>query len=163
MGEEWGARTPWQFFSCFPDEKMREAVRTGRTAEFSEHGWGDVEVPDPNAESTFTNSQLDWDEPAQEPHATLLQVYRELIALRRAWPELSDPWLERVDVDFDEDARTVVLHRGRLRVATNLGPDPVSIDMRAPIDRILLASEPAEGEDTALSLGPEAFAVVLVG
>jgi maltooligosyltrehalose trehalohydrolase len=56
-----------------------------------------------------------------------------------------------------------VLHRGRLRVATNLGPDPVSIDMRAPIDRILLASEPAEGEDTALSLGPEAFAVVLVG
>ena len=163
MGEEWGARTPWQFFSCFPDEKMREAVRTGRTAEFSEHGWGDVEVPDPNAESTFTNSQLDWDEPAQEPHATLLQVYRELIALRRAWPELSDPWLERVDVDFDEDARTVVLHRGRLRVATNLGPDPVSIDMRAPIDRILLASEPAEGVDTALSLGPEAFGVVLVG
>jgi maltooligosyltrehalose trehalohydrolase len=163
MGEEWGARTPWQFFSHFPDEALREAVRNGRTAEFGEHGWGDVEVPDPNAESTFTDSKLDWDEPAQEPHATLLQVYRELIALRRAWPELSDPWLERVDVDFDEDARTVVLHRGRLRVATNLGPDPVSIDMRAPIDRILLASEPAEGEDTALSLGPEAFAVVLVG
>ena len=124
MGEEWGARTPWQFFSHFPDEQMRDAVRTGRTAEFSEHGWGDVEVPDPNAESTFTNSQLDWTELEHEPHATLLQVYRELIALRRAWPELSDPWLERVDVDFDEDARTVVLHRGRLRVATNLGSGP---------------------------------------
>jgi maltooligosyltrehalose trehalohydrolase len=161
MGEEWGARTPWQFFSHFPDEAMREAVRNGRAAEFGEHGWGDVEVPDPNAESTFTDSTLDWDEPAQEPHATLLRVYRELIALRRAWPELSDPWLDKVDVDFDEDSRTVVLHRGRLRVAVNLGGDAVSIDLQAPVGRILLASEQAEGQDTALTLEPEAFAIVL--
>ena len=162
MGEEWGARTPWQFFSHFPDETMREAVRTGRTAEFGEHGWGDTEVPDPNAESTFTDSKLDWDELEQEPHATLLRVYQELIALRRAWPELSDPWLDRVDVDFDDDARTVVLHRGRLRVAANLGGDAVSIDLRTPVDRILVASEPAEGEGTALTLEPEAFAIVSV-
>jgi maltooligosyltrehalose trehalohydrolase len=162
MGEEWGARTPWQFFSHFPDEALREAVRNGRTAEFGEHGWGDVEVPDPNAESTFTESKLDWDEPAQEPHATLLRVYRELIALRRAWPELSDPWLDKLDVDFDEDSRTVVLHRGRLRVAVNLGGDAVSIDLHAPVGRILLASEEAEGQDTALALQPEAFAIVLV-
>jgi maltooligosyltrehalose trehalohydrolase len=162
MGEEWGARTPWQFFSHFPDEALREAVRNGRTAEFGEHGWGDVEVPDPNAESTFTDSKLDWDEPAQEPHATLLRVYRELIALRRVWPELSDPWLDKLDVDFDEDSRTVVLHRGRLRVAVNLGGDAVSIDLHAPVGRILLASEEAEGQDTALALQPEAFAIVLV-
>jgi maltooligosyltrehalose trehalohydrolase len=162
MGEEWGARTPWQFFSHFPDESLREAVRNGRTAEFGEHGWGDVEVPDPNAESTFTDSKLDWDEPAQEPHATLLRVYRELIALRRAWPELSDPWLDKVDVDFDDDSRTVVLHRGRLRVAVNLGGDAVSIDLHAPVGRILLASEQAEGQDTALTVEPEAFAIVLV-
>jgi maltooligosyltrehalose trehalohydrolase len=162
MGEEWGARTPWQFFSHFPDEALREAVRNGRTAEFGEHGWGDVEVPDPNAESTFTDSKLDWDEPVQEPHATLLRVYRELIALRRAWPELSDPWLDKLDVDFDEDSRTVVLHRGRLRVAVNLGGDAVSIDLHAQVGRILLASEEAEGQDTALALQPEAFAIVLV-
>ena len=162
MGEEWGARTPWQFFSHFPDETMREAVRTGRTAEFGEHGWGDTEVPDPNAESTFTDSKLDWDELEQEPHATLLRVYRELIALRRAWPELSDPWLDKVDVDFDDDARTVVLHRGRLRVAVNLGGDAVSIDLRTPVDRILVASEDAEGQGTALTLEPEAFAIVSV-
>ena len=162
MGEEWGARTPWQFFSYFPDEALRDAVRTGRTAEFGEHGWGDAEVPDPNAEATFTDSKLDWAEPAQEPHATLLRVYQELIALRRAWPELSDPWLDKVDVDFDEDARTVVLHRGRLRVAANLGGDAVNVDLRTPVDRILLASEPAEGEETALTLNPESFAIVAV-
>jgi maltooligosyltrehalose trehalohydrolase len=163
MGEEWGARTPWQFFSHFPDESLREAVRVGRTAEFGEHGWGDVEVPDPTAESTFTDSRLDWEEPAQEPHATLLRVHRELIALRRAWPELSDPWLDRVDVDFDEGARTVVLHRGRLRVVVNLGAGTASVDLRAPVGRILLASEATKGTDTVLALEPEAFAIVLVG
>ncbi len=163
MGEEWGARTPWQFFSHFPDEAMRDAVREGRTAEFGEHGWGDVEVPDPNAESTFDDSKLDWDELDDEPHATLLRVYQELIALRRRWPALSDPWLDRIDVAFDEDARTVVLHRGPLRVVVNLGGDTVAIDLNAPIERILLASEPAEGDDTALTLGPASFAIVALG
>jgi maltooligosyltrehalose trehalohydrolase len=163
MGEEWGARTPWQFFSSFPDESLREAVRTGRTAEFGEHGWGEDTVPDPSADATFTDSQLDWDEPTQEPHSTLLRVHQELIALRRGRPELSDPWLDKVDVDFDEEARTVIVHRGRLRIAVNLGPDAVTIDLHAPIQRILLASEPAEGEDGALTLDPESFAVVELG
>jgi maltooligosyltrehalose trehalohydrolase len=163
MGEEWGARTPWQFFSHFPDESMRDAVRTGRTAEFGEHGWGDATVPDPNAESTFLDSKLDWDELDDEPHATLLRVYQELITLRRQWPALSDPWLDRIDVAFDEQARTVLLHRGTLRVAVNLGGETVTIDLNAPIERILLASEPAEGHETALTLGPESFAVVALG
>ena len=163
MGEEWGARTPWQFFSYFPDESLREAVRKGRTAEFAEHGWGDAVVPDPNAESTFQDSKLDWDEPTQEPHATLLTVHRELIALRRARPELSDPWLDEVDVDIDEIARTVVLHRGRLRVACNLGGEKVTLGLLAPIGRILLASEPVEASEDALTLPPEAFAIVELG
>jgi len=160
MGEEWGARTPWRFFSHFPDASLREAVRKGRTEEFAEHGWGDADVPDPNAESTFTDSGLDWSEAEQEPHATLLTLHRELIALRRAHPELTDPWLEDVEVDVDEDARTVVLHRGRLRTAVNLGGDEVTLALNAPIDRILLASEPVEGHDDALTLRPESFAVV---
>jgi maltooligosyltrehalose trehalohydrolase len=163
MGEEWGARTPWQFFSYFPDEALRDAVREGRRSEFAEHGWGDVTVPDPNAESTFLDSKLDWDEPNQEPHATLLRVYRELIALRKAWPELSDPWLDEVEVATDEAARTVVLHRGRLRVACNLGAEAVTFDLGGPIHRILLASEPVEGDVEALTVPPEAFAVVDVG
>jgi maltooligosyltrehalose trehalohydrolase len=159
MGEEWGARTPWQFFSYFPDEALRDAVREGRRREFAEHGWGDAEVPDPNAESTFEDSKLDWDEPAQEPHATLLRLHRELIALRKAWPELSDPWLDDVGVGGDDAGRTVVLHRGTLRVACNLGSEAVTLDLEAPIERILLASEPVKGDGTALTLPPESFAI----
>lgn len=162
MGEEWGARTPWQFFSHFPDADLRDAVREGRTAEFAEHGWGEQEVPDPNAESTFLDSKLDWAEPTKEPHATLLRLHRELIMLRRTFPELSDPWLDEVEVEADEEARTIVLHRGRLRVACNLGGDSVSVAVGV-LHRILLASEPVEGSGGAVTLGPESFAILQLG
>jgi maltooligosyltrehalose trehalohydrolase len=160
MGEEWGARTPWQFFSRFPDPGLQQAVRDGRRAEFADHGWSDAdEVPDPNAESTFTDSTLDWSEPEQEPHATLLRMHRELIALRRTWPELSDPWLDPVGVDVHEQARTLVIARGAMRVVVNLGPEPVTLSLGSTITRILLASEPTRSDDDSFTVPAEAFAI----
>jgi maltooligosyltrehalose trehalohydrolase len=160
MGEEWGARTPWQFFSYFPDPDLREAVRTGRTAEFAEHGWGDAAVPDPNAEQTFLDSKLDWDEPDREPHRWLLETYQDLIALRKAHAELSSPWLEDVEVEVDEAARTIVLHRGPLRLAVNLGGGTAVLTMDAPVSRILLASDRAKADGRELALAAESYAVV---
>ncbi len=160
MGEEWGARTPWQFFAHFPDRALNDAVREGRRSEFAEHGWdADEQVPDPTAEQTFHDSKLDWHEAEQEPHATLLTTYRELIALRKARPELSDPWLDEVEVDVDEEARTLVLHRGALRLAVNLGEGAVTFALGLPVRRVLLASEPVEIDDDALTVGPESFAI----
>ena len=164
MGEEWGARTPWQFFSHFPDERLNNAVRQGRRSEFASHGWDTAEdVPDPTDVQTFLESKLDWAEPTEEPHATVLATHRELIALRKARPELSDPWLDEVDVDVDEDARTIVLHRGRLRLAVNLGDDPVTFDLGLPIARVLLASEHMHIDGEALTLSPESFAIAELG
>jgi maltooligosyltrehalose trehalohydrolase len=164
MGEEWGARTPWQFFAHFPDQALNDAVRIGRRQEFAEHGWDsdEEEVPDPTTEETFRDSYLDWSEPEEEPHSALLIAYRELIALRKARPELSDPWLDEVEVDVDEEARTLVLHRGGLRLAVNLGDEPVSIALGA-IERVLLASEPVEVDGDALTVSPEAFAIAQLG
>ncbi|MDQ4117112.1 MAG: malto-oligosyltrehalose trehalohydrolase [Actinomycetota bacterium] len=162
MGEEWGARTPWQFFSHFPDQGLRESVRKGRTAEFAEHGWGDQVVPDPNDEQTFLDSKLDWSEPEQEPHATLLRTHRELIALRKAWPELSDPWLDGIGVDVHESARTLVVNRGDLRVVVNLGPEPVTLSLGATITRILLASEPTQSREDEVTVPAEAFAIARI-
>jgi maltooligosyltrehalose trehalohydrolase len=68
-----------------------------------------------------------------------------------------------VEVDVDEAARTVVLHRGRLRTAVNLGGEPVTLALDGAIGRILLASEPVEGHDDALTLRPESFAIVQLG
>ncbi|MEQ3552338.1 malto-oligosyltrehalose trehalohydrolase [Pseudonocardia nematodicida] len=160
MGEEWGARTPWQFFSRFPDPGLQKAVREGRRSEFADHGWADsAEVPDPNADATFLDSKLDWSEPEKEPHATLLRMHRELIALRRAWPELSDPWLDSVGVDVHAEARTLVVNRGAMRVVVNLGPDPVTLSLGSTITRILLASEPTRSEDDSFTVPAEAFAI----
>ena len=160
MGDEWGARTPWQFFSRFDDPALQQAVREGRRSEFAEHGWSDAdEVPDPNAASTFTDSTLDWSEPEQEPHATLLRMHQELIALRRAWPELSDPWLDAVGVDVHEQARTLVIARGSMRIVVNLGAEPVTLSLGATITRILLASEPTRSDDDSFTVPAEAFAI----
>ena len=165
MGEEWGARTPFQFFSHMPDPQLRDAIREGRYAEFAQHGWdAAVEVPDPNAEQTFRRSTLDWSEPGAEAHATLLRTYRGLIALRRARPELTDPRLDAlavdVDVDVDEAARTLVLHRGRLRVVVNLGAAPATITLdTAPAD-VLLASGAVTPDRGGVQLDAESFAVV---
>jgi maltooligosyltrehalose trehalohydrolase len=160
MGEEWGASTPWQFFSYFPDAELRENVRVGRTKEFAEHGWGATEVPDPNAESTFLDSKLDWSEPTRDPHAALLRTYRELIALRRARPELTDPWLGQLGVTVDELAHTVVLHRGSLRVLVNLGSAGTEIPLERPVTDVLLASPGISAEQDTVMVPAESFAIV---
>ncbi|MGH3991547.1 MAG: DUF3459 domain-containing protein, partial [Pseudonocardiaceae bacterium] len=160
MGEEWGAATPFQFFSHLPDAALRNAIREGRYAEFAGHGWADATVPDPNDEQTFLRSKLDWSEPAAEPHATLLRTYRELIALRRRRPELSDPRLDRLRVTVDERARTVVLHRGALRVVVNLGAQAVTTPLDGRPTRVLLASGQATPAPDGVLLAGESFAVV---
>jgi maltooligosyltrehalose trehalohydrolase len=160
MGEEWGAATPFQFFSHMPDAALRDAIREGRCAEFAEHGWDDAEVPDPNAEQTFLRSKLDWSEPGTEPHAALLRLYQDLIALRRARPELSDPRLDRLAVTVDERNRTVVLHRGALRVVVNLGPAATAVALDAPVTEVLLASGAATTAPQGVALPGESFAVV---
>ena len=91
MGEEWGADTPWQFFTDHTDPFFAEAVSTGRRSEFAGHGWGFAEVPDPQDKETFLRSKLDWSQPGREPYRSLLDWYRALLALRRARPELTDP------------------------------------------------------------------------
>jgi maltooligosyltrehalose trehalohydrolase len=166
MGEEWGADTPFQFFTDHTDPHFAQAVSTGRRAEFARHGWTREDVPDPQDPQTFLRSKLDWTQPSREPYATTLEWYRQLIALRRACPEITDPRLDRVRVDYDEDGRWLLIHRGAVRVAANLGPGPVQIPLgRAePADagapRLLISSAPGAAADcTALTLPAESFAV----
>lgn len=121
MGEEWGAATPWQYFTDHTDPNLAEAVRRGRRREFAEHGWSAESVPDPQEPATVLRSVLDWTEPRRGPHRALLEWSRTLIRLRREHPELTDPDLAAVRVEFDEDARWLVVHRGPYRVAVNLG------------------------------------------
>ncbi|MGW7465904.1 malto-oligosyltrehalose trehalohydrolase [Streptomyces xantholiticus] len=127
MGEEWGAATPWQYFTDHTDPELAEAVRAGRRREFAAHGWSEDQVPDPQDPATRERSCLDRSEQEREPHAGLLAWHRELIALRRALPDLADPDLAAVKVAFDEQARWLAYRRGDLRVAVNLAKEPAEI------------------------------------
>ena len=69
MGEEWGARTPWQFFTSTRSRSSREAVAEGRTAEFAEHGWDAARRARPAGPGHLPRSKLDWTEREQEPQA----------------------------------------------------------------------------------------------
>ena len=161
MGEEWGADTPWQYFTDHIEPWLAEAVAEGRKAEFSGHGWGPADVPDPQDKETFLRSKLDWKQREREPYLGILAWYRELIALRRARPELTDPRLDRVQADFDEAARWLLVRRGRLRIAANLGPQAVRLPLGRRGIGLLAASSPGIGitQDT-VSLPPASFAVI---
>jgi len=122
MGEEWGARTPWQFFTDHTDPGIADATRDGRRAEFGSHGWDESDVPDPQDPGTFERSRLDWSEPSRDPHARLLAWYRDLIALRRAHPDLRDPRLDPVEVTWVD--RRLTMRRGDHVVLVNLSGVP---------------------------------------
>jgi maltooligosyltrehalose trehalohydrolase len=126
MGEEWGARTPWQFFTSHESPELAEAVRQGRRSEFAAHGWDAQQVPDPQDPATRDRSVLDWSEPARTDadgldHAALLTWYRQLIELRKTWPDLgvADD-LRQVQVEFGD--AWIVIRRGSFATAVNLGP-----------------------------------------
>ncbi|MFK4120329.1 malto-oligosyltrehalose trehalohydrolase [Streptomyces longwoodensis] len=162
MGEEWGASTPWQFFTDHTDPELAEAVRRGRRREFAAHGWAEEDVPDPQDPATRDRSCLDWSEPERAPHARLLAWYRSLIALRHSHPDLTDPDLGDLRVAHDEQARWLAFRRGDVRVAVNLSPEPAAIPLGSRPARVLAAWEPVEapGEDGLLHLPGESCVVL---
>ncbi|QIV84673.1 malto-oligosyltrehalose trehalohydrolase [Mycolicibacterium frederiksbergense] len=149
MGEEWGSSSPFQFFTSHPEPELGRATAEGRKAEFAAHGWDADEIPDPQDPETFTRSKLDWAEVTEGGHARLLQVYRQLIALRHNEPDFADPWLDHLRVDYDEDARWIVLHRGTSAVACNLGDSAVTVPVTGEV--VLAWDDPwADGAGTVV-------------
>ncbi|AHK32362.1 malto-oligosyltrehalose trehalohydrolase [Rhodococcus sp. SC4] len=159
MGEEWGASTPFQFFTSHPEPELARATAEGRKAEFAEHGWSTDDVPDPQDPETFERSKLDWDELVREPHARLLDCYRSLLHLRRERAELTDPWLENLSVDYDEAEQWIVVHRGALRLACNLGAEPVSVPVGG--SPVLWWEPPTQDETASATVLPGHSFVVL--
>jgi maltooligosyltrehalose trehalohydrolase len=161
MGEEWGASTPWQFFTSHPEPELGRATAEGRIGEFAEHGWDADVVPDPQDPETFARSKLDWAEPGKEPHARLLEIHRTLLALRRSQPELVDPDLRTVELQWDDDERWIVVHRGSLRVVANLAGAPRAVDLdRRPTGVVFATGDEPTFSHTTVTV-PAESAVVL--
>jgi maltooligosyltrehalose trehalohydrolase len=162
MGEEWAASTPWLYFTSHEEPELADAVRSGRRREFAEHGWAAEDVPNPQADSTLEASTLDWSEVDDAEHAAMLQWYRDLIALRRREPELSDPRLDRVAVTYDAAARWLVVTRGSLRLAANLAPEPQALLLDEVPEWVLLSSAGGVRARTSAEIELPAESVVMV-
>ncbi|HEY8720077.1 malto-oligosyltrehalose trehalohydrolase [Pengzhenrongella sp.] len=179
MGEEWGARTPWLYFTDFQDPDLALAVRNGRRAEFATHGWaelypdqatgGELDVPDPQDPATVEASRLDWDEPARPGHERLLAWYRELIALRRSVDDLGAGDRSRTSVRWDEsaswdnaaDSSWIVVQRGDVRVVANLSAGEERVPLDLPGDLMVLASwAPARLEANSVIVPPRSVVIV---
>ena len=161
QGEEWGALTPFLYFTDHQESDLAEAVRRGRQEEFATFGWPQDTIPDPQAPETFQRSKLDWQEMVQARHRTLLDWHRQLIQLRHALPMLEDGHLEQTSVHFDEEKRWLVMAHGSAIVACNLSDIAQSIPYQIqPGLRISLASvEGVTVEERDISMPAQSVAI----
>jgi maltooligosyltrehalose trehalohydrolase len=120
QGQEFGATAPFLYFADHHPE-LSALVRRGR-AEFLGQfpsiagAGGHGALPDPAAESTFQHSQLDLSERSR--HGAHYRMYRDLIALRRCDPVLSQ-WSD----DARLDGATLSDHAFALRFFAPDGSD----------------------------------------
>jgi maltooligosyltrehalose trehalohydrolase len=169
QGEEWGASTPFQYFTDHRDPDLARAVTEGRAREHA--GFGGP-VPDPQDPATFERSRLDWNERRRRPHADLLAWHRWLIGLRRSdgMAKLRDGNLQGGHVAWDDGGRWLVLDRGTVSIVANVGKSVVRAPLAHASHRALLSASPSCRDavvvhDDAVELAPGAavFAGVPAG
>lgn len=140
MGEEYGEKSPFLFFSDYGDPLLKKAVREGRKKEFAEFNWAGA--PDPQDETTFYLSKLTSREVWSNNQRQLFGFYRDMIALRKIHPALQKPDKKNTSVSLDSGKRLVEVSRqkdGRRLVGLfNLGQEKAALSSRG---RELLNSE----------------------
>ena len=169
MGEEWGASTPWQFFTSHPDEGLGKLTAEGRFKEFARMGWDESLVSDPQDRETFERSKLDWSELETGQHATILDLYKALARIRRERPELTDPRFSRTKVSFDESARWLLMDRSGVQIAFNFSDDQHRVPFLANAPTLLLGTHPGVAIEEfgmaadSVTLPPHSAAVIASG
>ena len=115
MGEEYGERRPFQFFTDHIDPAIAEATREGRRREFAGFaGFSADDVPDPQARSTFEASKLDRSQPDEELRA----FYRELLDLRRELPR---------EIEVEVDGSQLRVRRGNVELHADFESKTVEV------------------------------------
>ena len=167
MGEEWGTKRPFRFFTDFHDQ-LADAVREGRRKEFAKFkAFADEDarasIPDPNAEQTFLDSKLDWAEAEVDPYVERFDVVRDLLAIRRKEivPRLAGTEAGGVFARLGGHGLRVDWRLGdgsRLALVANLGSEPLVGAERPPGD--LLYALGADAVDELVQGGLPAWGVV---
>jgi maltooligosyltrehalose trehalohydrolase len=88
MGEEYGERNSFQFFTDHSEPELIASLREGRRKEFSYFSW-EGDVPDPQSEEVFEQSMLSW-QTGNATGAELLAWYKYLIDFRKTRPAMQN-------------------------------------------------------------------------
>jgi maltooligosyltrehalose trehalohydrolase len=155
MGEPWGARAPFLFFTDYAPP-LDEAVREGRRREFAHFAAFADEaaragIPDPNLAATFEASKVDIADSTHGEGAAFARWFAHLLSVRQAHlvPHL-------------DDARALgaqVLAPGAIAAQWSLGPHLLQLEVnfgRAPVPApaasgVVLHAENAQAGDAALA------------
>jgi maltooligosyltrehalose trehalohydrolase len=92
MGEEYGEPAPFPYFVDHPDPDLLEAVRRGRAEEFARFDW--TSPLDPDDPATARAAVLHPELAGSGWHATLQDLSRHLLAVRRGVPAVSAAGVE---------------------------------------------------------------------
>ncbi|HEX4168311.1 MAG TPA: malto-oligosyltrehalose trehalohydrolase [Bryobacteraceae bacterium] len=161
QGEEFGASSPFQYFTHHEDHELAANVSAGRKNEFKAFGWAPEDVPDPQDRETMDRSKLLWDELSTPPHSDLLAWYKKLIALRRQYSCLTDGRLDKVDVSFDADASWLAMKRGPIQVVYNLAQSRQRISIESVAQVLLCSESDYELAGDAITLPPDSVAILV--
>jgi malto-oligosyltrehalose trehalohydrolase len=172
MGEEWGEKRPFGFFTDFHGA-LADAVREGRRGEFRRFSrFADEanreKIPDPNAESTFLASRIDWNRMDDTEGRAFHDLVRQLLAIRRreivprlkgiegnvGWADASEGTALRAFWRLAEGAT--------LSLTANLGDEPVEVP---PVQKgqLLFESVPALAAHASAAPMPAWSVLVLLG
>jgi maltooligosyltrehalose trehalohydrolase len=160
QGEEFGASTPFQYFTQHDDPETSSNVSQGRCNEFAAFGWLPHAVPDPQDPATFYRSKLRWDEIPREPHSTLLAWHKKLIALRRSTSALTDGRMDLVEVKFDERAQWFVMKRSNVEVLCNLASDRQPLPVSSRPVNVLCSEQDWRVSSGCMDLPSESVAIL---
>jgi maltooligosyltrehalose trehalohydrolase len=137
MGEEWGASTPWRFFTSHPEPELAEMIRAGRLEEFAQMEWGTSDVPDPQDPRTFEVSRLDWSEVEQSPHAELLALTKQLIDIRHMYPDFTDPRFDEGRAVSNDEHGWLLLERGNMIMVVNFHERPTEVNVGQTVEPVI--------------------------
>ena len=167
MGEEWGAKTPFQYFVDHTDKNILKATQEGRKNEFAAFGWNE-DVPDPGSEKTFLNSKLDWEEEASSTGQSFEVYYRRLIdlskKLRRHQLMNRRDIQTRVNLQMQTIEVLVNHNSSKFELFFNLSEVPVTYDFQdSSLEGLLDSSNPEGHINMMPSLVAHPYSVLVAG
>jgi maltooligosyltrehalose trehalohydrolase len=143
QGEEWGASTPFLYFTDHQDPLLGQRVAEGRAREFANFRWTG-EVPNPQDAQTYERSKLDWAELSQAPHAELFDWHRRLIRLRFDKPDRHGT--PKPKIKFDPEAQWLQFQHAGVLAVFNFAAEPRRVPMPAGAWQRVMSSHPLEGD-----------------